>query len=365
MLRSRKLLSRKLLSRKLLSRKLNITKQITRTNRGLSVVARNNKPSVLTFRRKKKKGEKITMITAYDYFSAKYAHKVGFDMILVGDSVGMTMLGYDTTQKVTMSDMIHHTKAVRRGAPNSFVVADLPFGSFEASKERAFDNAFALIKEGGADAVKIEGGGEERIKTIGCLTSAGIPVMGHIGLTPQSVGTIGGFRAQGKTAKKGEAIVESAKLLQNVGGVFGIVVECVPDIVTSNITKNINLPTIGIGAGPGSDGQVLVYHDLLGYGGLDDVPSFCKQYDNIGTRIERALSNFKADVEMETFPVKSPYKMSNQEVVRFIGNDTISFSAPPIDDTISFSAPPIDDTNQTCRKRTVKYLNKMSKTQIL
>jgi 3-methyl-2-oxobutanoate hydroxymethyltransferase len=293
------------------------------TKLGLHRAVNNNrlfstrKPSVLTFRRKKKRGQKLTMITAYDYFSAMYASKVGFDMILVGDSVGMTMLGYDTTQHVTMMDMVHHCKATRRGAPNSFIVADLPFGSFEASTEWAFENSFALIKDGGADAIKIEGGCEDRIKTIASLTNAGIPVMGHIGLTPQSVGTIGGFISQGRSAKKGNDLVKMAQQLEKRGGVFGMVVECVPEVVTEKITNSVNVPTIGIGAGPSSDGQVLVHHDVLGYG--DGGPGFCKPYENIGKKIEEALQKFKDDVETSAFPIDSPYGMCDNEKAIFTG----------------------------------------------
>ena len=210
----------------------------------------------------KRKGKRICMITAYDYPTAKHAENAGMDIVLVGDSVGMVVLGYDTTQPVTMEDMLHHCKAVRRGAPSRFIVGDMPFGSYESGPEEALKNAYRLVKEAGVDAVKLEGG-RNRAETVRKLVDCGIAVMGHTGLTPQGISVLGGFRAQGRTAVKARAILDDALALQEAGA-FAVVIEFVPSIVAKAVTDAVKIPTIGIGAGPHTTGQVLVYHDLLG-----------------------------------------------------------------------------------------------------
>jgi 3-methyl-2-oxobutanoate hydroxymethyltransferase len=233
----------------------------------------------------------------------------------------MVVLGYDTTQPVTMEDMLHHCKAVRRGAPSRFIVGDMPFGSYESSPEQALHNAFRFIKEAGMDAVKLEGG-RARAETVQKLTNSGIAVMGHIGLTPQGISVLGGFRAQGRTAVKARALVDDALALQEAGA-FGLVIECVPSLVAQSITQAIKIPTIGIGAGPYCSGQVLVYHDLLGLlhhpHHEKHVPSFCKRYGQLGQVIHQALVQYKDEVHQQQFPTEqfSPYKMSIEEQEKF------------------------------------------------
>ena len=280
-----------------------------------------HKKSVLEIQNLRREKKKITMITAYDYPSAKHASYADFDIILIGDSVGMVCLGYDSTQPVTMQDMLHHCKAVRRGAPSKFLVGDLPFGSYESSHVDAFRNAAALVKEGNVDAVKIEGGAN-RADTVQKLVDGGIAVMGHIGLTPQAIGVLGGFRAQGKTAAKARQLVDDALALQEAGA-FAIVIECVPSNVAEVITKALQIPTIGIGAGKSTSGQVLVYHDVLGMmhhpHHEKHVPKFCKKYARLGVDVHEALSSFRNDVVNESFPsdVYSPFKMSEEEIKKF------------------------------------------------
>lgn len=248
----------------------------------------------------KRKGKRIAMLTAYDYPTAKHAESAGIDIVLVGDSVGMVVLGYDTTQPVTMDDMMHHCKAVRRGAPSRFIVGDMPFGSYESGPDEALRNAFRFIKEAGCDAVKLEGG-KNRAETVRKLVDCGIAVMGHIGLTPQGVSVLGGFRAQGRTAVKARAILDDALALQEAGA-FGLVIECVPAVVARAVTEALKIPTIGIGAGPHTTGQVLVYHDLLGVDHHPHfekhVPSFCKKYARLGLDINEALVRYKAEVSV-------------------------------------------------------------------
>lgn len=267
-------------------------------------------------------GKRIAMITAYDYPSGKHAEIAGFDMILVGDSLGMVVLGYETTTPVTMDDMILHCKAVRRGAPNSFIVGDMPFGSYEVTIDEALRNAYRFIKECGMDAVKVEGG-KNRIETIRKLVGGGIPVVGHVGLTPQAVGILGGFRAQGKTANVAISMVKEAIAIQDAGA-FCVVIECVPEIVAKTITKILKIPTIGIGAGSFTTGQVLVYHDLLGINNFPKnqkyTPSFCKQYAMIGPIIHDALMSYRQEVSDGIFPSAkySPYKMKPDEETQFL-----------------------------------------------
>ncbi len=257
------------------------------------------KVTVRTLWRKKQRGEPITMLTAYDYPSAVAVDRAGVDVILVGDSLGMVVLGYETTLPVTMDDMLHHAKAVARGARRALLVGDMPFLSYQVSDQEAVRNAGRFLQEGGMDAVKLEGG-RERLDTIRAVLRAGIPVMGHLGLTPQSVHQLGGFRAQATTAQAAARLLEDALRLQDAG-VFAIVLEAVPDEVAQAVTERLDIPTIGIGAGPHCDGQVLVYHDLLG---LYDrfVPRFVKQYAQLHTVIHDALRAYVDDVTARRFP---------------------------------------------------------------
>ena len=257
------------------------------------------KITTLTYRKKKERGEVITMLTAYDYPTALSMDKAGVDSILVGDSLAMVVLGYENTLPVTMDEMIHHCRAVARGAKTSLLVGDMPFMSYQVSVEEAVRNAGRFLQEGGMDAVKLEGG-RERADAIRAITGAGIPVMGHLGLTPQSVNQLGGFRAQGKTAITAKRLVEDALILEEAG-CFSIVLESVPARLAELISKKISIPTIGIGAGAGCDGQVLVTHDLLG---LFDrfTPKFVKQYANFHNEMQRAFADYIEDVETKRFP---------------------------------------------------------------
>ena len=238
------------------------------------------KKSVLTFRNAKQKNERLTMLTAYDYSTAKLIDASGIDSVLVGDSLGMVMLGYEDTLSVTMEDMIHHTKAVARGVKDALVVSDLPFMSYQTSVYDAVTNAGRLIKEGRAQAVKLEGG-LEVCPQIKAIVEASIPVMAHLGLTPQSVNAFGGFKVQGKDEEAARSLIEQAKAVE-AAGAFAVVLECIPAKLAELITKSISIPTIGIGAGNGCDGQVLVYQDMLGLYS-DFTPKFVKRYAEIGT----------------------------------------------------------------------------------
>ncbi|MGI9861036.1 3-methyl-2-oxobutanoate hydroxymethyltransferase [Moorella naiadis] len=247
----------------------------------------------------KEQGEKITMVTAYDYPSALLADRAGVEMILVGDSLGMVVLGYQSTVPVTMADMIHHTRAVMRANPTALVVADLPFLSYQVSVPEAVANAGRLIKEGGADAVKLEGG-QAVVPAVQAIVAAGIPVMGHLGLTPQSAVQLGGFRVQGRDEAVAAKITTDAAALV-AAGAFSLVLECVPAELARRITAELAVPVIGIGAGPGCDGQVLVYHDLLGL--FDRFrPKFVKQYANLGAATVAALEQYRDEVRQGRFP---------------------------------------------------------------
>lgn len=243
----------------------------------------------------------------------------------------MVVLGYDTTQPVTMEDMLHHCKAVRRGAPSRFIVGDMPFGSYEKSVENGLENAFRLVKEAGVDAVKLEGAGKYKLQVVERLVDSGIAVMGHVGLTPQSISVLGGFRAQGRTAVKARQLIDEAIALERAG-CFSVVIECVPSIVAKAVTEALQIPTIGIGAGPHTSGQVLVYHDLLGVmhhpHHAKHVPSFCKQYANMGEKIHEALLQYKDEVHNAAFPTAqySPYKMPEEELAKF--EELIAIDAP-------------------------------------
>ncbi|GEA14590.1 3-methyl-2-oxobutanoate hydroxymethyltransferase [Moorella sp. E308F] len=247
----------------------------------------------------KERGEKITMVTTYDYPSALLADQAGMDMLLVGDSLGMVVLGYQSTVPVTMDEMVHHTRAVMRANPAALVVADLPFLSYQASVTDAVYNAGRLVKEGGADAVKLEGG-RAMVPMVRAIVDAGIPVMGHLGLTPQSVVQLGGYRVQGREKDAADRIAADAEALVEAG-VFSLVLECVPADLARRITAELPVPTIGIGAGPDCDGQVLVYHDLLG---LFDrfQPKFVKRYVNLGEAIVKALADYREEVRQGKFP---------------------------------------------------------------
>lgn len=262
------------------------------------------------FYQMKERNEKITMITAYDYPSAKLAEQAGIDMILVGDSLGMVMLGYDSTIQVTLDDMIHHTKAVKRGAIDTFIVADLPFATYHSSREETVRNAAKLMQEGGAHAVKLEGAEDIILEHIEALKVAGIPVVAHIGLTPQSVAVIGGYKVQGKSVEAAKKLIEEAKKCEKAGA-FAIVLECVPRQLAEEITKQLTIPVIGIGAGPNCDGQVLVYHDLLGYG-VERLPKFVKQYVNIQEDIVSGIQAYINEVKTGVFPdEKTSYTMKD------------------------------------------------------
>lgn len=269
------------------------------------------KVTTLTFRQKKERGEPITMLTAYDYPTALAMDQVGVDSILVGDSLGMVVLGYENTLPVTMEEMLHHCRAVARGAKAALLIGDMPFMSYQISVEEAVRNAGRFLAQGNMDAVKLEGG-RERIEAIRAIVSAGIPVMGHLGLTPQSVHQLGGFRPQGKTALAAKRLLEDALLLEEAG-CFGIVLESVPARLAELISKRLTIPTIGIGAGVGCDGQVLVTHDLLG---LFDrfTPKFVKKYANLHEEMQRAFREYIADVQTRTFPAaEHTVEMSEEE----------------------------------------------------
>ena len=259
------------------------------------------KTTILDFAKKKASGEKITMLTAYDHPMARIIDSAGIDAILVGDSVGMVVLGYDSTVKVTMREMIHHAKAVTRGVERAFVIADMPFMSYQPSDETAVRNAGRFLKEAACDAVKIELGGE-MARRAGAIVSAGIPVVGHIGLTPQSSSKIGGYRVQGREAEDARKIMSDAVLLEKAG-CFALILECIPSELARDVTSKIGIPTIGIGAGPYCDGQVLVTHDIIGY--FDKfLPKFAKRYANVGNIIKEAADSFKKDIETGVFPDK-------------------------------------------------------------
>ncbi|GAB6086592.1 3-methyl-2-oxobutanoate hydroxymethyltransferase [Alkaliphilus crotonatoxidans] len=260
-----------------------------------------NKFTTTSFNRCKREGRKISMLTAYDYSMAKLLDAAGVDCILVGDSLGMVMLGYENTLQVTMDDMVHHTKAVARGAKNAFIVADMPFLSYHMGPQEALKNAGRLIQEGCAQGVKLEGGAEV-VDQVKALVRAQIPVMGHLGLTPQSVHAFGGFKVQGRDSEQAKKIIEDAKRLQEVGA-FAIVLECIPEGLADLITDNLDIPTIGIGAGKGCDGQVLVIQDMLGMF-PDFTPKFVKTYADIGSQIQSAVKEYCQQVREGSFPEK-------------------------------------------------------------
>ncbi len=270
------------------------------------------KNTAITFREAKAKGEKITMLTAYDYSMAKIIDSSGINGILVGDSVGMVCLGYEDTISVTMEDMIHHTRAVARGTENALVVADMPFMSYQTSVYDAVFNAGRLMKEGRAQCVKLEGG-VDMCDRIEAITKASIPVMAHIGLTPQSVNSLGGFKVQGKSEEAAKELIEAAKAVEKAGA-FSVVLECVPAKLSEIISKEISIPTIGIGAGASCDGQILVYQDMLGMFN-DFTPKFVKKYGDLGATMTEAFKAYIEDVSKGVFPaLEHGFKISEDVI---------------------------------------------------
>jgi len=276
------------------------------------------KKTIIDFNRMVKDNQKITFLTAYDYLTAKYEERAGLDMILVGDSLGMVTLGYDTTFPVTMEDMISHCKAVRRGAPNIFIVGDMPYMSYQVSDEQAVANAGRFIKEALCDCIKLEGAGPAIESRVRAITDAGILVMGHIGLTPQFAGQLGGYKAQGKTADAALKLMEQAKRLEEAGA-CSILVEGVPAVVGKAITERANIPVLGIGAGSYTHGQLLIYADMVGM--YDNfTPKFVKKYANIGEELLNAFSKYVEEVRAGTFPedASHAYKISQEEEQKLI-----------------------------------------------
>lgn len=277
------------------------------------------KNTVATFWDKKKNGEKITMLTAYDYSTAALVDEAGVDSILVGDSLGMVMLGYENTLAVTMEDMIHHTKAVVRGAKNALVIADMPFMSYQTSVYDAVKNAGRLIKETGAAAVKLEGGAAvcDQIKAI---TDTGIPVCAHLGMTPQSVNAFGGFKVQGKSYQAAKKLINDALAIEQAGA-FAVVLECIPAALAEIITSKLTIPTVGIGAGVNCDGQVLVYHDMLAmYSGIS--PKFAKQFANVGGLMLKGFEAYINAVKLSEFPSEEhTFKISDEVIEQLRKNE--------------------------------------------
>ena len=269
----------------------------------------------------KRRGEKIVMVTAYDAPSGRIADSAGVELILVGDSAAMVVLGYESTVPASMAEMLMLTAAVVRGAKRPVVVADMPFGSFQVSDERALENAVRFVKEAGADAVKLEGAGAT-LPRVRAIVDAGIPVMGHIGLTPQSATALGGFKAQGRTAAKARRLVDDALELE-AAGCFALVLEAVPAAVSQEVSRRLTIPTIGIGAGASCDGQVLVWHDLLGlYEGR--APRFVKRYAEVGDEITRAVEAYAADVRAGRFPEdQHTYAMPEEELKAFVESPAV------------------------------------------
>lgn len=267
------------------------------------------KNTAATFAAAKAKGEKLSMLTAYDYSTAKLEDESGINGILVGDSLGNVVLGYEDTVSVTMEDMIHHGAAVARGAKNALVVVDMPFMSYEVTVEKAVRNAGRLMKEGRAGAVKLEGG-VRVAEQIRAIVKTGIPVMGHIGLTPQSINVFGGFKVQGKSEEAARALLADAKAVEEAGA-FAVVIEAVPAALAQMITDAVSIPTIGIGAGAGCDGQILVYQDMLGMFS-DFTPKFVKRYANVGEVMREAFANYAAEVASGAFPTEEhTYKIKD------------------------------------------------------
>ncbi len=274
------------------------------------------KVSILDLRKKRDSGVPLTMLTAYDYPGAILVEEAGVDVILVGDSLAMTVLGHPNTVSVTMDEMIHHCKAVARGAKRAFLIGDMPYLSYHISIEEAIRNAGRFVKEASMDAIKLEGG-RDVAKTVAAIRTAGIPVMGHIGLTPQTATKLGGYKVRGKTADHAKQLLEDALSLEEAG-CFAIVLEAMPAAVAEQITEKLSIPTIGIGAGAGTDGQVLVFHDILG---LYDqfVPKFVKQYANLRQQIIDAIKLYSEEVRSGQFPdAQHSFKIDKSELEQFL-----------------------------------------------
>jgi 3-methyl-2-oxobutanoate hydroxymethyltransferase len=273
--------------------------------------------------RMKRNGEKIPMITAYDYTSAQLVERAGIPLILVGDSLGQVVLGYDSTVPVTMDEMVHHIKTVVRGTQRAHVVGDLPFLSYHADVPEAVRNAGRLLKEGGAQSVKLEGG-RTQAETVSRIVESGIPVMGHIGLTPQAVNQLGGYRVQGRSLKDAVRLMEDARALEEAGA-YAIVLECVPAQLAQMITERVGVPTIGIGAGAGCDGQVQVFHDMMGLY-QDFTPKHARQYAQLGQTVVDATRSYVQDVENEQFPDDSESFKLSESVLEALSE----YSAKPV-----------------------------------
>jgi 3-methyl-2-oxobutanoate hydroxymethyltransferase len=273
------------------------------------------KVTIPILQKKKKDGEKISALTAYDYPIAKIIDQSRVDLILVGDSLGMVVLGYENTIPVTMEEMIHHTKAVTRAVKRAFVVGDMPYFSFHLTTEETITNASRFLKEAGANAVKIEGASEKRIGLIKAMVEAEIPVMGHVGLTPQSIQHLGRFKVEGKNERDARSILEDALNLQEAG-VFAVILECIPMELAQIVTEKLDIPTIGIGAGPYCDGQILVFHDLVGFNN-GYLPKFVKRYVHLHDVISQAVGDYCDDVLKEKFPDDShSYHLKSKDVLQ-------------------------------------------------
>lgn len=269
------------------------------------------------FRKMKENGEKIVMLTAYDYPTAQFAERADVDLLLVGDSVGMVALGYESTASVTVDEMIHHAKAVRRGARDTFVVVDMPFGSYHISQEETMKTAIRMYQETDANALKVEGAGEV-IDSIERLTTAGIPIVAHLGLLPQSAAVQGGYRVQGKTASQARQLIEDAQAVERAGACM-LVLELIPHQLAKEVSEAVSIPVIGIGAGKDTDGQVLVIHDIVQFG-LHRLPKFVKVYGDIGTQVEKAMKQYVADVRQQAFPSEAHhFTMEEDELQQLYG----------------------------------------------
>ncbi|KAM7472243.1 hypothetical protein LguiA_010426 [Lonicera macranthoides] len=283
----------------------------------------NQRVTLTHLQQKYRSAERITMVTAYDYPSAVHLDTAGIDICLVGDSASMVVHGHDTTLPITLDEMLVHCRSVARGAKRPFLVGDLPFGTYESSTDQAVDTAVRVLKEGGMDAIKLEGGSPSRITAAKAIVESGIAVMGHVGLTPQAISVLGGFRPQGKNIASAVKVVVTALALQKAG-CFSVVLECVPAPVAAAATSALQIPTIGIGAGPFCSGQVLVYHDLLGMmqhpHHAKVTPKFCKQFGQVGDVINKALLEYKEEVTKGSFPgaAHSPYKIGGADVDGFL-----------------------------------------------
>ncbi|XP_057980185.1 3-methyl-2-oxobutanoate hydroxymethyltransferase 1, mitochondrial-like [Malania oleifera] len=305
-----------------------------------------------------RRGQPIAVVTAYDYPSAVHVDTAGIHICLIGDSAAMVVHGHDTTLPITLDEMLVHCRAVARGTNNPLLVGDLPFGSYESSSQQAVDTAVRFLKEGGMDAIKLEGGSPSRITAAKAIFDAGVVVMGHVGLTPQAISVLGGFRPQGKNVASAVKVVETALALQEAG-CFSVVLECVPPAVAAAVTSAIQIPTIGIGAGPFCSGQVLVYHDLVGMlqhpHHAKVTPKFCKQFGHVGLVINKALLEFKEEVMNGSFPgpAYSPYKISAADVDSFsnelqkLGLDKAASAAAAAAEKIETAKSPDDGNPKT------------------